>query len=116
MVVTANMQVFWLEWVVPLPKGLSLRESMILGTAGFTAGKSIFVLEEQGMDAANGPILIRGASGGLGGMAIKMLKNLNYITIAESRKKDTESDFLHSLGAMTRSLVQMKDSYLKSSL
>lgn len=87
------------EWVIPLPKGLSVRESMILGTAGFTAGESIIALEEQGMDVANGPVLIRGASGGLGGMAIKMLKNLNYTTIAESRKKDKESDYLQSLGA-----------------
>lgn len=87
------------DWVVPLPEGLSLRESMIIGTAGFTAGESIVTLEEQGMDATKGSVLVRGASGGVGGMAIKMLNNLHYTTIAESRKKDSQSGYLASLGA-----------------
>lgn len=87
------------EWVVPLPDGLTLKEAMILGTAGFTAGQSVDALEQNGANPADLPVLVRGATGGLGSMAVKMLSQKGYTVIAESRKKETSSTFLHNLGA-----------------
>lgn len=87
------------EWVVPLPDGLTLKEAMILGTAGFTAGQSVDALEKNGGNPADLPVLVRGATGGLGSMAVKMLSQKGYTVIAESRKKETSSTFLQNLGA-----------------
>lgn len=87
------------EWVVPLPDGLTLKEAMILGTAGFTAGQSVDALEQNGATPADLPVLVRGATGGLGSMAVKMLSQKGYTVIAESRKKETSSTFLQNLGA-----------------
>ena len=87
------------EWVVPLPDGLTLKEAMILGTAGFTAGQSVDALEQNGATPADVPVLVRGATGGLGSMAVKMLSQKGYTVIAESRKKETSTTFLQNLGA-----------------
>src|SRR4051812_16515214 len=60
-------------WVVPLPKGLSLKESMILGTAGFTAALAVQRLEDNGLEPNDGPILVAGATGGVGSVAVNIL-------------------------------------------
>ncbi|MDQ6643413.1 MAG: alcohol dehydrogenase catalytic domain-containing protein, partial [Chloroflexota bacterium] len=71
------------DWIVPLPAGLTLKEAMALGTAGFTAGLAIHKLEYNGLRSQNGPVLVTGATGGLGSIAISILKNLGY-TVAAS--------------------------------
>ncbi|WP_321433882.1 oxidoreductase [Trichococcus flocculiformis] len=87
-------------WVVPLPEGLSLREAMIFGTAGYTAAESVDALEKQGIQPQMGNVLVTGASGGVGGMAIAMLKRLGYTVEAVSRKKADCTDYLKKgLGA-----------------
>lgn len=85
------------DWIVPLPQGLSLKEAMALGTAGFTAALSVHQLEKNGLTPANGPVLITGATGGVGSVAISILKKLGY-TIAASTGKTEEHDYLKSLG------------------
>jgi acrylyl-CoA reductase (NADPH) len=86
-------------WVVPLPEGLSLKEAMIIGTAGYTAAESVDALEQQGIRPQTGNVLVTGASGGVGGMAIAMLKRLGYTVDAVSRKKADCVDYLEKLGA-----------------
>ena len=86
-------------WVVPLPEGLSLKEAMIIGTAGYTAAESVDALVQQGIQSQTGNVLVTGASGGVGGMAIAMLKRLGYTVEAVSRKKADCSDYLKQLGA-----------------
>ena len=86
------------EWAVPLPTGLSLRESMILGTAGFTAGLSVYKLQQNGVRPEDGEILVTGASGGVGSIAVSILAKAGYRVVAATGKV-TESDFLHTLGA-----------------
>jgi putative YhdH/YhfP family quinone oxidoreductase len=83
------------DWVVPLPKGLDLEESMILGTAGFTAAMSVERLV-PGVDKAQGPVLVTGATGGVGSLACAILSKLGYEVIAVSGKPD--DGFLKSLG------------------
>lgn len=87
------------EWVVPLPQGLTLKEAMILGTAGFTAAQSVQTLEDHGAQPVGKPVLVRGATGGVGSMAIQMLNQLGYSVTAETRKKDALRDYLNGLGA-----------------
>ncbi|WP_339183777.1 acryloyl-CoA reductase [Oceanobacillus sp. FSL W7-1293] len=86
------------EWIVPLPKGLSLKESMILGTAGFTAALSVQRLEENGMKPENGSILVTGATGGVGSIAISLLKKKGYQVTASTGKTE-EAAYLKQLGA-----------------
>jgi putative YhdH/YhfP family quinone oxidoreductase len=83
------------DWVVPLPGGLTLEESMILGTAGFTAAMSIEKITEIPVDA--GPILVTGATGGVGSMAVAILARLGYAVTAVTGKQET--GFLNDLGA-----------------
>ena len=85
------------EWVVPLPKGLSLRESMMLGTAGFTAGMSVFSLTHCKKPTA-GEILVTGATGGVGSLAVAILAKLGYSVAAATGKSEAEP-FLKGLGA-----------------
>ena len=86
------------DWVVPLPAGLTLKEAMALGTAGFTAGLAVYKLEYNGLKPQNGPVLVTGATGGLGSIAISILKNLGY-TVAASTGKESEHAYLKELGA-----------------
>lgn len=86
------------EWIVPLPQGLSLKEAMAIGTAGFTAALSIHRLEENGVNKASGPVLVTGATGGVGSNAVAMLKKLGYTVTASSRKQ-SEHEFLKQIGA-----------------
>lgn len=85
------------EWVVKLPEGLSMKESMIIGTAGFTAGISVLRLSEL-VKPENGKVVVSGATGGVGSVALSLLSKLGYQTVAISGKQE-ESDFLHALGA-----------------
>ncbi|HEY6913825.1 MAG TPA: YhdH/YhfP family quinone oxidoreductase [Paludibacter sp.] len=85
------------EWVVKLPEGLTMKEAMIIGTAGFTAGISLLRLNEL-VKPADGKVLVSGATGGVGSVALSLLSKLGYQTIAVSGK-ESEYDFLRSLGA-----------------
>lgn len=85
-------------WAVPLPAGLSLRECMILGTAGFTAGLSVYKLQQNGVQPGDGDVLVTGASGGVGSIAVAILAKAGYRVVA-STGKAAESDFLRGLGA-----------------
>jgi acrylyl-CoA reductase (NADPH) len=85
-------------WVVPLPSGMSLRDAMIGGTAAFTAALAIYKLELNGLKPDNGPVLVTGATGGVGSFAIAMLSNLGY-SVAGSTGKESEHDYLRQLGA-----------------
>ena len=85
-------------WVVPLPAGLDLFEAMALGTAGFTAALGIVRMEDNGLAPANGPVVVTGATGGVGGLAIDMLARLGYHVVALTGKA-SETDYLRGLGA-----------------
>lgn len=86
------------DWVVPLPAGLTTREAMCLGTAGFTAALCIERFEQNGQVPEQGPILVTGASGGVGMLAIQMLSQLGFEVHALSGKPDVY-DLLQELGA-----------------
>ncbi|MEA2323683.1 MAG: acrylyl-CoA reductase, partial [Solirubrobacteraceae bacterium] len=85
-------------WVVPLPDGLTARDAMALGTAGFTAALSIVRLEEHGLSPGDGPVLVLGATGGVGSTAVGILAARGYEVHASTGKAD-EADFLRGLGA-----------------
>jgi putative YhdH/YhfP family quinone oxidoreductase len=85
--------------VVPLPAGLSLREAMVLGTAGFTAGLALQRLVDNGQQPAMGPIVVTGATGGVGSLAIDILSRAGFEAHAITGKP-AEFDFLKSLGAV----------------
>jgi acrylyl-CoA reductase (NADPH) len=86
------------DWVVPLPKGLSMYDAMVLGTAGFTAGLAIHRLEQNELSPDKGKVIVTGATGGVGSLAVMMLSQLGYHVVALTGK-DAEQDFLKSLGA-----------------
>ena len=85
------------DWVVPLPPGLSLKESMVYGTAGFTAGMSVFSLTHS-VKPDHGEVLVTGATGGVGSIATAILSKLGYHVVAASGKPEA-ADFLTGLGA-----------------
>lgn len=85
-------------WAVPLPDGLGLEESMILGTAGFTAALCVDKLEGAGMTPASGPVLVTGATGGVGSVAVALLAQLGYEVHAVTGKEDRHA-YLRDLGA-----------------
>ncbi len=86
------------DWVVRVPRGMSLLESMVLGTAGFTAALAIHRLEQNDMRPENGKVVVTGATGGVGSLAVVMLSHLGYHVVAITGK-DSEYDYLKSLGA-----------------
>ncbi|RXZ78651.1 acryloyl-CoA reductase [Paenibacillaceae bacterium] len=88
------------DWAVPLPQGLTLREAMILGTAGFTAGLSVQRLEEHGLRPEHGPVLVTGATGGVGSVAVDILAGKGYEVVASTGKAE-ERHYLQELGAKT---------------
>ena len=87
------------DWVVPLPAGLSLYEAMALGTAGYTAGLAVELLEQNGLAPANGRVLVNGATGGVSSLAIDMLARAGYQVVALTGK-DQEADYLRGIGAV----------------
>ena len=76
------------EWVVPLPKGLSLKESMILGTAGFTAAQCVQAIQLHGIEPDAGEVVVTGATGGVGSLAVKLLASLGYRVAAVTGKHE----------------------------
>jgi NADPH2:quinone reductase len=97
------------EWLVPVPRGLSLFEAMVLGTAGFTAGLSIVRMEVNGLTPEAGPVIVTGATGGVGSAAVAMLAALGYRVTAVTGKDD-EHEYLRALGAtevLSRTTLEM---------
>lgn len=86
------------DWVLKLPQGMSLKEAMIFGTAGFTAGLAVVRMEANGLKPGNGPVIVSGATGGVGSIAIEALAKLGYHVVALTGKEE-QTDFLKSLGA-----------------
>ncbi len=88
------------EWIVPLPAGLTLREAMVVGTAGYTAALSVLALVDHGITPDAGTVLVTGATGGVGSSAVDMLAGLGYEVAASTGKPESEA-FLRELGATT---------------
>lgn len=86
------------DFIVPKPPGLTLQESMLIGTAGFTAGLALHRMEQNGQTPSKGPILVTGASGGVGSFAVQILSQAGYEVIAVSGKSDA-TVYLKELGA-----------------
>lgn len=86
------------DWVVALPEGMSARQAMALGTAGFTAALSVLRLEDHGIAAGDGPVLVLGASGGVGSTAVGILAGRGY-EVHAATGKPAEADYLRGLGA-----------------
>jgi acrylyl-CoA reductase (NADPH) len=86
------------DWLIPLPSGMSSKTAMAIGTAGYTAMLCAMALEEQGVDKDSGEILVTGASGGVGGIAIAILSGWGYHVVA-STGRPAETEYLKSLGA-----------------
>lgn len=87
------------EWVIPLPDNLSLQTAMAYGTAGFTAGLGLWLLERNGQQPNQGKIVVTGATGGVGSMAVAIASKAGYSVIASTGKKETELSYLKNLGA-----------------
>ena len=96
------------NWVVALPKGMSMLESMALGTAGFTAALGIIRMEANGLVPANGQVLVSGATGGVGSLAIDMLARAGYDVVALTGKSSQEA-YLKQLGASEIKLTSTID-------
>ncbi len=106
------------EWVVPLPDGLSLFDAMAIGTAGFTAALSIVEMERNGLAPSSGPVIVTGATGGVGSIAIQSLAARGYSVTALTGKAN-EADYLRTLGAtkiLTRDSLEMGTRPLEKSL
>ncbi|MEY9122921.1 acrylyl-CoA reductase (NADPH) [Bradyrhizobium yuanmingense] len=86
------------DWLVALPQGLSARDAMAIGTAGFTAMLSVLALEKHGISPKSGPVVVTGAAGGVGSVAIAVLSKFGYHVIA-STGRASEADYLKQLGA-----------------
>ncbi|MEY9182839.1 acrylyl-CoA reductase (NADPH) [Bradyrhizobium sp. USDA 326] len=86
------------DWLVALPQGLSARDAMAIGTAGFTAMLAVLALEKHGLSPKSGPVVVTGAAGGVGSVAIAVLSKLGYHVIA-STGRASEADYLKHLGA-----------------
>lgn len=86
------------DWLVPLPKGLSAAQAMAIGTAGYTAMLCLMALDHHGVAPAQGPVLVTGASGGVGSVAVALLARAGWHVIA-STGRDAEADYLRGLGA-----------------
>ena len=86
------------DWLVPLPKGLDTRRAMAVGTAGFTAMRSVMALEAHGLVRGHGPVLVTGAAGGVGSVATAILAHLGHEVAGVTGRPET-ADYLRSLGA-----------------
>ena len=86
------------DWLVPLPDGLSTKRAMAIGTAGFTAMLAVMALEEHGVTPESGAVLVTGAAGGVGSVAVAILAKLGYQVTASTGRAETH-DYLRSLGA-----------------
>ncbi|MEO1291560.1 MAG: MDR family oxidoreductase, partial [Pseudomonadota bacterium] len=88
------------DWLVPLPTGLSTRDAMAVGTAGFTAMLAVMALEDQGLKPGQGPVLVTGAAGGVGSVATAILAKRGYEVAAVTGRPET-AEYLKGLGATT---------------
>jgi len=86
------------DWAVPMPKGMSLFEAMALGTAGYTAALAVTRMETNGLAPGNGPVVVSGATGGVGSIAIDVLSRLGY-SVTALTGKESEAGYLRGLGA-----------------
>ena len=86
------------DWLTPLPQGMTSRDAMAIGTAGYTAMLAVIALEKHGVSPDKGPIVVTGAVGGLGSVAVALLSQLGYHVVA-STGRASEADYLKSLGA-----------------
>lgn len=86
------------DWLTPLPQGMTTRDAMAIGTAGYTAMLAVIALERHGVSPDKGPIVVTGAVGGLGSVAIALLSQLGYHVVASTGRAN-EADYLKSLGA-----------------
>ncbi len=86
------------DWLVALPKSMSAREAMAIGTAGYTAMLSVLALERAGLAPAHGPVIVTGAAGGVGSVAVALLAKLGY-SVAASTGRPQEAEYLKALGA-----------------
>jgi NADPH2:quinone reductase len=86
------------DWVIPLPPGISAMDAMRIGTAGFTAALAVHRMEQNGQAPGNGPVVVTGATGGVGSLAINMLAGRGYEVVAVSGKTDAD-EYLRALGA-----------------
>ena len=86
------------DWLVPLPAGLTTKQAMAIGTAGFTAMLAILALEDHGLKPGNGPVLVTGAAGGVGSVAVALLAAAGYEVAAVTGRPETEG-YLRALGA-----------------
>ena len=86
------------QWIVPMPSGLTTKTAMMVGTAGFTAALSVDALERAGLRPGTGPVLVTGATGGVGSYAVGMLATRGY-EVAASTGKSSAADWLRSIGA-----------------
>lgn len=86
------------EWLVALPAGLSAHDAMVVGTGGYTAALSVIALQDHGVTPESGPVVVTGATGGVGSTAVDILANLGYEVVASTGKPEA-ADYLTSLGA-----------------
>ena len=89
------------EWLTPVPDGMSASQAAAIGTAGYTAMLCVIALEKQGVTPASGPVIVTGAAGGVGSVAVAVLAKLGYEVIASTGRADSEGDYLRRLGATT---------------
>src|SRR5437899_1054152 len=87
------------DWLVRLPDGMSTREAMAIGTAGFTAGLAVLALEKHGLTPKDGPVVVTGAAGGVGSVATAVLSKLGYHVVASTGRMMSEAGYLRGLGA-----------------
>jgi len=87
------------DWLIKLPDAISTAHAMAIGTAGYTAMLSVMALEHEGVTPDKGDIVVTGAAGGVGGVAIALLSKLGYRVVASTGRKESEGDYLTGLGA-----------------
>ena len=88
------------DWLVPLPEGLSTKQAMSVGTAGLTSMLCVMALEDHGLTTSDGPVLVTGAAGGVGSVAVSILARLGY-EVGASTGREAQHEYLKSLGATT---------------
>src|SRR5690606_11588463 len=86
------------EFVIPMPEGYTAKKAMMIGTAGFTAALAIHRMEHNGLNPAGGPVVVTGATGGVGSLAVNMLAGRGYEVVAVTGKAESQ-DYLKKLGA-----------------
>ena len=87
------------DWLVKLPAGITTAEAMAIGTAGYTAMLAVMALEREGLTPERGDVVVTGAAGGVGSVAVALLAGLGYRVIASSGRKESQADYLTGLGA-----------------